>query len=56
MDKGNKKRKPRKRDVFIAYDEIRNKYNTEEVMKELSVGKSSSSRLLDLIANYKKGD
>lgn len=56
MDKGNRRRKPRKRDVFVAYDEIRNKYNTEEIMKELRVGKSDSSKLLDLIANYKKGD
>lgn len=56
LDKGNKRRKPRKRDVFVAYDEIRNKYHTEEIMKELSVGKSDSSKLLDLIANYKKGD
>lgn len=56
MDKGTKRRKPRNRDVFVAYDEIRNKYNTEEIMKELRIGKSDSSKLLDLIANYKKGD
>lgn len=55
MDRGAKRRKPRKRDAFIAYDEIRKKYNTEEIMKELRVGKSDSSKLLDLIANYKKG-
>lgn len=54
LDKGAKKRKPRKRDVFIAYDHIRNRYNTEEIMKELHVSKSDSSKLLDLIRRYKE--
>lgn len=56
MDKGNRRRRSRKRDVFVAYNFIRNTYNTEEIMKDLKVGKSDSNKLLDLIANYKKGD
>lgn len=49
MDKGQRKRKVKKRDVFIAYDYIRNKYNTEQIMKEISTSKSSENMLVDLI-------
>lgn len=54
LDKGTRKRRPRKRDVFVAIDSIRSKYNTEEIMKDLSLGKSNSSRLIDLINSYHK--
>ena len=54
LSAGNRKRKCKKRDVFVGYDRIREKYNTEEIMKELSIGKSDSNKLLDLIANYKR--
>ena len=49
MDKGQRKRRVKKREVYIAYDNIRNKYNTEQIMKEISTGKSSESVLVDLI-------
>ena len=55
MDKGVKKRKPRKRYVFVGYDNIRSHYNTEEIMKEISTGKTDGTKLLDLISNYRKG-
>lgn len=54
MDKGARKRKPTKRDCFIAYDNIRNKYNTEEIMKELNVPKSDNQKFIDLLNKYKK--
>lgn len=49
MDKGSRKRKVRKRYVFVAFDNLRNKYNTEQVMKELKTSKSNESVLIDLI-------
>lgn len=49
MDKGTRKRKVAKRYVFVGYDNIRNKYNTEQIMKELRTSKSSESVLVDLI-------
>ena len=49
MDKGSRKRKVRKRYVFVAYDNLRNKYNTEQVMKELKTSRSNESVLIDLI-------
>lgn len=49
MDKGSRKRKVRKRYVFVGYDWIRNKYNTEQVMKELQTNKSNEKVLVDLI-------
>lgn len=49
MDKGSRKRKVRKRYVFVAYDNLRNKYNTEQVMKELKTSRSKESVLIDLI-------
>lgn len=55
FDKGSRKRRTVKRDVFIAYDYIRKQYNTEEIMKELSVSKSDTQKLSDLIAKYKGG-
>ena len=54
MDKGQRKRKPKKRDCFIAYDFIRKKYNTEQIMKDLNVGKSDDKKLVDLLKNYKR--
>ena len=53
FDRGSRKRRTVKRDVFVAYDKIRNKYNTEEIMKELSVPKSDNKKLTDLIANFR---
>lgn len=53
FDKGNRKRKTKKRLSFIAYDEIRHKYNTEEIMKDLNVSKSNDKKLLDLLKNYR---
>lgn len=52
MDKGSRKRKVRKRYVFVAYDNIRNKYNTEQIMKEIQTSKSNDKMLVDLL---KKG-
>lgn len=49
FDKGARKRKTKKRYVFVAYDNIRNKYNTEQVMKELRTSKSNQSVLVDMI-------
>lgn len=56
LGSGTRKRKCKKREVFVAYDKVREMYNTEEIMKELNAGKSNTSKLLDLIANYKKGE
>lgn len=47
-DKGNKKRKVAKYNIFIAKDFIRNSYDTEEIMKDLKVGKSKEKQLVDL--------
>lgn len=55
FDKGSRKRKTVKCEVFIAYDEIREKYNTEEIMKDLSIGKSETRKLSELIASYNGG-
>ena len=52
MDKGSRKRKVKKRYVFVAYDNIRNKYNTEQIMKEIQTSKSNDKMLIDLL---KKG-
>lgn len=52
LNAGSRKRRCLKRDVFVGYDKIREKYNTEEIMKELSIGKSESSQLLDLLKKY----
>lgn len=49
MDKGTRKRKCYKRDCFIAFDNIRDKYNTEEIMKDLQGTKSKERVLVDLI-------
>ena len=56
MDKGQRKRKVAKRDVYIAYNNIRNSYNTEQVMKELRTGKSKESVLVDLIRKVKEDE
>lgn len=49
MDKGNKKRKVHRRISYVAYDYIRNSYNTEQIMKELKTSRSAESVLVDLI-------
>lgn len=49
MDKGTRKRKVHKRLSYVAYDYIRNSYNTEQIMKELKTSKSQESVLIDLI-------
>lgn len=49
MDKGSRKRKVKKRYVFIGYDSIRNKYNTEQLMKQVSTSKSSETVLIDYL-------
>lgn len=54
MDKGQRKRKAKKRNCFIAYDNIRKKYNTEQIMKDLNVSKSDDKKLVDLLKNYSK--
>lgn len=56
MDKGSRKRKVKKRYVFVAYDYIRNKYNTEQVMKDLSTAKSNEKVLVDLIKKVGNSD
>lgn len=51
-DKGSRKRRFKKFRIFIAKDFIRNSYDTEEIMKELKVGKSETSQLADLIKKF----
>lgn len=53
-DKGSKKRKVTKYEIFIAKDKIRNSYDTEEIMKELKVAKSEESQLTDLLIKFAK--
>lgn len=53
-DKGSRKRKVKKYNIFIAKDFIRNSYDTEEIMKDLKVGKSKDKQLVDLIKEYSK--
>lgn len=49
MDKGSHKRRVKKRYSFVAFDDLRKKYNTEQIMKELRISKSNESVLIDLI-------
>ncbi len=49
MDKGSKKRKVHRRISYVAYDNIRQAYNTEQIMKELGKSRSRESVLVDLI-------
>lgn len=51
-DKGSKKRRIAKYNIFIAKDFIRNSYDTEEIMKDLKVGKSEQSQLADLLSKF----
>ena len=51
-DKGRKKRKVAKFNIYIAKDYIRNSYDTEEIMKDLRVGKSKNQQLVDLIKEF----
>ena len=53
-DKGSRKRRMKKFEIFIAKDFIRNSYDTEEIMKDLKVGKSKDKQLVDLIKEYSK--
>ena len=53
-DKGSKKRKVTKYNIFIAKDFIRNSYDTEEIMKDLKVGKSKEKQLVDLFNEISK--
>lgn len=53
-DKGSRKRKIKKYIIFLAKDNIRNSYDTEEIMKDLKVGKSKDKQLVDLIKEYSK--
>lgn len=53
-DKGSRKRRIKKFEIFIAKDFIRNSYDTEEIMKDLKVGKSKDKQLVDLIKEYSK--
>lgn len=53
-DKGSRKRKVKAYRIFIARDFIRNSYDTEEIMKDLKVGKSKDKQLVDLIKEYSK--
>ena len=48
-DKGSKKRRFSKYNIFIARDYIRNSYDTEELMKDLKLGKSKQAQLIDLL-------
>lgn len=50
---GARKRKTKKREVFVAYDDIRSKYNTEQIMKDLNTSKSNDKKLIELLKNYK---
>lgn len=50
-DKGSRKRKIAKYNIFIAKDTIRNSYDTEEIMKDLKVGKSKEKQLVDLLSD-----
>lgn len=49
MDKGNRKRKVKSRMSYIAYDSIRNTYDTHQIMKDLNEGKSETQIMKDFI-------
>ena len=49
MDKGQRKRKVHRRISYVAYDNLRKSYNTEQIMKELNKSRSNESVLIDLI-------
>ena len=49
MDKGQRKRKVHRRISYVAYDNLRKAYNTEQIMKELNKSRSNESVLIDLI-------
>lgn len=53
-DKGSQKRKVHHYNIFIAKDNIRNAYDTEEIMKDLKAGKSKDQQLIDLIREFKE--
>lgn len=49
MDKGSRKRKVKSRMSYIAYDSIRNTYDTHQIMKDLNEGKSETQIVKDFI-------
>ncbi|MBR2289341.1 MAG: hypothetical protein IJ867_01645 [Clostridia bacterium] len=51
-DKGSRKRKVSSYKIFIASDKLRDCYDTEEIMKDLRVGKSKVSQLTDLLYEF----
>ena len=54
MDKGVQKRKVVKRTVFVASDNLRDLYDTEEIMKDISAGKSKANVILDYLKGSEK--
>lgn len=54
MDKGIQKRKALKRTVFVASDNLRNLYDTEEIMKDITTGKSKANVILDYLKGIEK--
>lgn len=56
FDKGARKRRVKKRYCFVAYDEIRMKYDTEEIMNDLLKGKSELSKLQDILESIRGGE
>ena len=55
LDQGARKRRAKKRYCFVATDEIRRQYNTEEIMKELQTGKSNLQQLADFLKENSSG-
>lgn len=53
FDKGARKRRVKKRYCFVAKDEIRRKYNTEEIMKDLQFGKNKVEQLNDILESLR---
>lgn len=49
MDKGTRKRKVKSRMSYIAYDRIRNAYDTHQIMKDLNEGKNETQIVKDFI-------
>ena len=48
-DKGSRKRKVSTYKIFTVSDNLRDCYDTEEIMKDLRVGKSKLNQLTDLL-------
>lgn len=56
MDRGARKRRTVKKEVFVAHDYIRNLYDTSQIMKELNISKSDSAKLVNIIKNIREND